>query len=78
MSEYYKGHKVSELEKLAKHEARDVTDRIMKKHGEHWIRVKVPSRDGGYEIIHPDRPKNEMQRKFVDEIRKHSRCNTKD
>jgi len=71
----YNGREFSEstLEKHAKHEARDVTQRIMKEHGEHWVRIKGP--DG--QVFDPRKPQNRDQARFAEIVRKESRCLTR-
>ena len=51
----YNGREISNefMEKHSEHEARDVTDRIIKEHGEHWVCIKGP--DG--EVFDPKSPK---------------------
>jgi len=57
----------------AKHEARDIMKRIIPGHGEHWVRVKGP--DG--HIIDP-KTKDPTERKFIEEVRKETRCLTRE
>lgn len=67
-----RGYTSEQLNKFARHEGQDV-NRIAKDHGEFWTRVKAPDGKGGFEVIEPGKPKNELQRAFVEEVRKESR-----